>query len=137
MSECFCTSDLIADTLTELEDARRESVLHDSGLPIPNRKKIIQVIKDLQALLFPMAYSRPDHEMSDEHLLSYTDKEIGIGSQQGINQFKMLYNDTLVIFQCGNNGFCQLGHLGKAVFKPDVHVVGVGGEERKAPILLQ
>ena len=47
MSECFCTSDLIADTLTELEDARRESVLHDSGLPIPNRKKIIQVIKDL------------------------------------------------------------------------------------------
>ena len=70
MSNCFCTSDLIAEPLEQLADARRESALQDAGLPIPNRKKIIQVLEDLLALFFPMAYTRPDHEMSDEHLLS-------------------------------------------------------------------
>ena len=55
MSDFFCTGELIADTLQQLEDAQRHSVLQDAGLPIPNRKKIIQVVKDLQALLFPMA----------------------------------------------------------------------------------
>lgn len=70
MSEVLCTSTLIADTLQALDEAQKSSVLQDDGLPIPNRKKIIQIVKDLQALLFPMAYSRADHEMSDEHLLS-------------------------------------------------------------------
>ncbi len=84
MSDFFCTGELIADTLQQLEDAQRHSVLQDAGLPIPNRKKIIQVVKDLQALLFPMAYSRTDHEMSDGHLLSdichtlYTQAQIAL-----------------------------------------------------------
>lgn len=70
MPELCCTSSLIAETLHTLADAQQSSVLQDDGLPIPNRKKIVQIIKDLQALLFPMAYTRADHEMSDEHLLS-------------------------------------------------------------------
>lgn len=70
MREFMCTDDLLASTLRQLADAADPTVLQQAAGPIPNRKKIIQIIKDLQALLFPMAYSRTDHEMSDEHLLS-------------------------------------------------------------------
>lgn len=70
MQTFICTDTLLADTLRRLETAADPSVLRDSGAPIPNRKKIIGIIKDLQALLFPMAYRRLDAEMTDEQLLA-------------------------------------------------------------------
>ncbi len=69
MKEFSGADSLIAQTLQQLGEAQRHSVLQDDGLPIPSRKKIIRIVKDLQALLFPMAYSRADGEMSDEQLL--------------------------------------------------------------------
>ncbi len=87
-----CTTDLLRDTLQQLAAADAKSVLSDTGHPIPNRKKIIQIIKDLQALLFPMSYSRTDHEMSDEHLLS--------------DIYHALYTQAQIAFTFASGGTC-------------------------------
>ncbi len=87
-----CTTDLLRDTLRQLAAADAKSVLSDTGHPIPNRKKIIQIIKDLQSLLFPMSYSRTDHEMGDEHLLS--------------DIYHALYTQTQIAFTFASGGTC-------------------------------
>ena len=60
---------LLRSTLDGLEQASVHSVLRDDGLPIPDRKTIIRIIKELQALLFPMAYARREDAVSGEQLL--------------------------------------------------------------------
>ncbi len=40
--------------------------------PPPDRKRVVRVLKDLQALLFPFCFSREDPEMEDAELLSRT-----------------------------------------------------------------
>ena len=64
-----------------------------------------------------------------QHLLTHTDEQIGVGAQQGIHQIKMLYDDPLAMVKGVNNGISQNTHLGKAVFKPNIQMVGMGGEK--------
>lgn len=49
----------------------------------------------------------------------------------------MFHNHPLAPVQGPGNGFRQFPHLGEAVFKADIHMVGVGGKESPLLILLQ
>ena len=73
----------------------------------------------------------------DEHLLTHTHQHIGIGAQQGVDQVKMLYHHPAALVQRFVDGIGQHTHLGKAILKPDIQMVGMGREEGKTTVLLQ
>ena len=60
----------ITRTLAALESISTERRLgcHHSCMP-PDRREVIQVVKDFQALLFPMCFHRAPEKMTDEELL--------------------------------------------------------------------
>ena len=61
----------IKKTLAALDAVSTEQALHCThSCPPPDRQEIVKVIRDLQALLFPLVYRREYPDMADETLLS-------------------------------------------------------------------
>jgi hypothetical protein len=68
------------------------------------------------------------------NLLANTNEQIRVDIEEGIHQIKMLHNHPLALVEGLGDGIGQNAHLGKAVFKADIQMVGVRGE--KGDILL-
>ena len=73
----------------------------------------------------------------NDHFLTHADQQIGLDLQHGIDEVEVLHNYPLAAVECLGNGLGQDAHLGKACFKANIQVVGVGGKEAEAPVLLQ
>lgn len=69
--------ELITKTVKALNAISTDSVLrcsHDS--PPPDRSETVRVVKELQALLFPLCFRRENPRMSDEALLESTGNDL-------------------------------------------------------------
>ena len=64
-------TELIRRTMKALNETR-ENQEKEHACPPPDRRQVIRVVKNLQALLFPMSFRREDPEMPDEKLLEKT-----------------------------------------------------------------
>ena len=61
----------VRKTMEALENVSTEKLLSCThSCPPPDRKKIVRVIKDFQALMFPLCFRRDDPDMADEVLLA-------------------------------------------------------------------
>ena len=61
----------VRDMVSRLRDISTDQVLCCTHhFPPPDRREVVKIVKDLQALLFPMCFRREYHDMTDETLLS-------------------------------------------------------------------
>ncbi len=69
--------ELITGTVMNLEEIDKKSGFKNSsdGFPIPERKEVVKIIKDLQSLLFPSYYK---HSEGSENVLSQTELLLNI-----------------------------------------------------------
>ena len=68
---------LITDTVEALDAVSTDSVLRCSHTcPPPDRSEIVRIVKELQALLFPLCFHRANPRMSDEALLESTRQDL-------------------------------------------------------------
>ena len=72
---------MIREITEELNSVSTEKTLGCAhSCPPPDRKAVVRVIKNLQALLFPLCFSRVKPGMPDEELLEITVKELADSS---------------------------------------------------------
>jgi len=71
MTEGTALTELVRRTMKALNETKgvREA---GHACPPPDRRQVIRVVKNLQALLFPMSFRRENPEMPDEQLLEKT-----------------------------------------------------------------
>lgn len=68
---------LITDTVEALQHISTEDALSCThAFPAPDRREIIRIVKELQALLFPLCFRREHERMSDEALLESTRQDL-------------------------------------------------------------
>ena len=63
--------DVVKETVNRLREVSTDQVLCCThNFPPPDRREVVKIVKDLQALLFPMCFRREYPDMTDETLLS-------------------------------------------------------------------
>lgn len=75
--------ELITGTVMNLEETEKKSGFKNNcdGFPIPERREVVKVIKDLQSLLFPSYYK---HSEGSENVLSQTELLLNIYNRLAI-----------------------------------------------------
>ncbi len=68
---------VITETVQALNNVCTDTALRCShACPPPERKEVVRIVKELQALLFPLCFSRENPRMSDEALLESTGHDL-------------------------------------------------------------
>lgn len=77
---------IISDTVQTLNAISTDSALRCShAFPAPDRREVVRIVKELQALLFPLCFTRENPRMSDEALLESTGRDL---RQQLVNALR-------------------------------------------------
>ena len=97
----------------------------------PVRQGLVNDVVDLLGL------GAEDGGAGDDHLLPHANEQVRLGPEQGVDQVEVLDDDPLALVEGLGDGVGQDAHLREAVLKADIHMVGVGGEEAEAGVLLQ